>query len=407
MAFRHQPRSLNVLFLTHRLPYAPNRGDRVRAYYLLRLLHQYARVTVVSLVHDEDEARQAGTLAAVASAVHVVQVPRLRNLARTALGLLSHRPSTHAMLDAPTLAEVIATAAKAARPDVVVAYCSGMARLGFLPILRDVPMILDMVDVDSAKWADLAHVTGWPLSWIYRREARTLRAFEAVAAEHAVASMVVTERERDTLRDIAPASRIEVVPNGIDVESLRPRTPPPASSDVVFCGVMNYPPNEQAAVLLAREVWPAVRRRHPSATLSLVGSHPTRRVLDLRDDRQGIAVTGAVPDVRPFLWRAAVAAAPLRTARGIQNKVLEAVAAGLPTVVTPNIFASLPATIRQACRTGESSAELAHAIIALLDLSAEDRRAIATRADVATLTWDRQLSLVPSLLDEAAGRGVH
>jgi glycosyltransferase involved in cell wall biosynthesis len=280
-----------------------------------------------------------------------------------------------------------------------------MARLAFLPILRHVPMLLDMVDVDSAKWADLGGVTRGPLGWVYRREARTLRAFEATAAAHAVASMVVTAREHDTLRDIAPGARIEIVPNGVDVDSLRPLTPPTPSSDVVFCGVMNYPPNEQAAALLAREVWPSVRRRHPSATLSLVGSHPSRRVLDLQDAGQGIVVTGSVPDVRPYLWRAAVAAAPLRTARGIQNKVLEAVAAGLPTVVTPNVFASLPATIREACRAGESASELADAIVAWLDLSPGDRRALAARADVSTLTWDRQLSLVPSLLDEAAARG--
>jgi glycosyltransferase involved in cell wall biosynthesis len=138
--------------------------------------------------------------------------------------------------------------------------------------------------------------------------------------------------------------------------------------------------------------------------LTIVGSHPTRAIRALASERDGIRVTGAVPDVRPYLWRAAVAVAPILTARGIQNKVLEAVAAGLPTVVTPNIMSSLPATIADACVAAETTDALANAIVGLLDQSPEQRRAIAARAHVDTLTWERQLANVPAILAEAAGR---
>jgi sugar transferase (PEP-CTERM/EpsH1 system associated) len=396
---------LNVLFLTHRLPYAPNRGDRVRAYHLLRTLRARATVDVVSLVHDEEETLHSGEVADLVSSVRIVRVTRTRNLIRSAVRLPGGRPTTHTMLDAPDLEAVVSEVASLRRPDVVLAYCSGMARLAFGPSLRRLPFVLDMVDVDSAKWSALADVTRGPLRWVYRREARVLRAFEAYAAPRAVANMVVTDRERATLCSIAPAARVDVVPNGVDVDALQPRNPPADSQTVVFCGVMNYAPNEQAALLLAREVWPLVRQSTPAAQLKIVGAYPTRLVQSLADTRTGIEVTGSVPDVRPHLWSSAIAAAPIVTARGIQNKVLEAVAAGLPTVVTPNIFESLPDTVRPACVVGQAASDLAHAISRLLALSPTERRAMATRADVAALTWERQLEPAVRLLEDAsAGR---
>ncbi len=393
---------MNVLFLTHRLPYAPNRGDRVRAYFLLRQLRACARVTLVALVHDEDEARQADAMRDLASAIHVVRVPARRNLVRSALALPTQRPTSHTMLDAPDLRATIAAAVAEATPDVVFAYCTGIAHCVLDPPLAGLPLVLDMVDVDSAKWADLAAVTQWPLSSIYRREARALRAFEAAISTRAIATLVTTEREAGTLRAIAPSARIDVVQNGVDVASLQPPDPPARSSDVVFCGVMNYAPNEQAVLWLAHDIWPRVRARRPDATLTIVGSHPTRAIQSLANDTLGIRVTGAVPDVRPYLWHAAVAVAPILTARGIQNKVLEAVAAGLPTVVTPNIMSSLPPTIADACVAGNTANDLADAIAGLLEQSPEQRRAFAARAHVDALTWERQLAAVPSILAEAA-----
>jgi sugar transferase (PEP-CTERM/EpsH1 system associated) len=396
---------LNVLFLTHRLPYAPNRGDRARAYHLLRILRPHARVTLVSLVHDAEEDAHREDLAGLTSSVHTVRVPNVRNLIRSALALPTSTPITHTMLDAPALDRVVDSVLGTAPPDVVLAYCSGMARLALGPRLRSVPMVLDMVDVDSAKWADLAAVSRVPRSFVYRRESRTLRAFERAATLHARTTMVVTDREAETLRTIAPGGHIAVVPNGVDVSGYAPAAPPADSADVVFCGVMNYAPNERAASLLAREIWPTVRRTVPAARLLLVGSQPSALVQSLAAARDGIIVTGAVPDVRPYLWSSAIAAAPLWTARGIQNKVLEAVAAGLPTVVTPNIQASLPAEVARACRVGDDASSLARAITDLLALTPAARRAVAGSADLAGLTWEHQLSAVPGIVADAAAGG--
>lgn len=393
---------VNVLFLTHRLPYAPNRGDRARAHFLIRCLQASARVHVVSLVHDEQEARHVVDLAPWAASVRVVRVPKYRNLAMSLLALPTTTPTTHSMLDAPAVDDAIRAAVAEAEPDVVLAYCSSMAKWALRPPLSSYPFVLDMVDVDSAKWRALAPLTRPPWSWIYRREARVLAAFEARAADRAVATLVVAPHERDSLVALTSRARVEVVPIGVERELLRPRTPPATSANVVFCGVMNYAPNEHAAVLLAREVWPLVKAACPEATLTLVGAHPTPNVRRLASTTLGVEVTGTVPDVKPFLWRAAVGAAPILTARGVQNKVLEAVAAGLPMVVTPNIAASLPPEVAPAIVVASGAEAIAAAIVRLLALAPETRRAMAASADIEALAWCRQLAPVAALLAEAA-----
>ena len=395
---------MRILFLTHRLPYAPNRGDRVRAYHLLHEMSRWAEVDLVSLVHDADEDAHVRDLRDVTSSITTAKVPRLAGMLRAAAALPTPKPTTHSLLHAPGLAGTVADLVIARRPDLVFAYCTGVAPLALLPALRDVPLVLDMVDVDSAKWAALAKTSPPPLSWIYAREARLLRAFERDVATRSRITLVVTEKEQATLAEIAPAARISVVTNGVDGERLRrPDTEPPASPTVVFCGVMNYAPNVEGVLWLARQVWPIVRRSRADARLEIVGSQPTRAVQDLAGSEAGIIVTGAVPDVRPHLWRAAVAVAPLLTARGIQNKVLEAVAAGLPTVVTPVVSEGLPREVDAACIKADGAEAFAAAIVSLLGRSAEERRTMVLKADVPGLSWKSRFAALEGLLTEAAG----
>jgi glycosyltransferase involved in cell wall biosynthesis len=168
-----------------------------------------------------------------------------------------------------------------------------------------------------------------------------------------------------------------VVPNGVGLDEFRPPTPPSDEPRVTFCGVLSYRPNEEAALWLAQTVWPLIRARRPDARLSLVGSEPTAAVRHLAVADSTVEVTGTVPDVRPYLWRSAVAVAPLFVARGIQNKVLEAVAAGLPCVVTPAVLAGLPENVLPACLATTDPAEFAAAVVDLLDRRPAERRAVA------------------------------
>jgi len=202
------------------------------------------------------------------------------------------------------------------------------------------------------------------------------------------------------MAQLAPDARICIVGNGVDVETFKPPAPPVEEPRVVFCGVMNYPPNIEAAVWLAREVWPLVTARHSTAQLTLLGANPTGVVSALR--QPGIEVTGTVPDVREFLWRSAVAVAPLRVARGVQNKVIEAVAAGLPCVITPQVAQGLPPSVLRACVSADSPAAVAAQIVRLLRCTPSERRALASSAHVSDLAWGRQLAGLFEILKDAA-----
>jgi sugar transferase (PEP-CTERM/EpsH1 system associated) len=281
-----------------------------------------------------------------------------------------------------------------------------MARLALEPPLEDVPFVLDLVDVDSQKWTELADRSAGFMRWVYRREARHLGAFEAVAATRAATTVVINQREADIAHRLAPAANIHVIGNGVDVEGLRPSSNAPREARVVFCGVMNYAPNEDAALWLAAHVWPLVRARRSGAKLTLVGANPTARIKAACGADRTIELAGTVPDVRPFLWGATVAVAPLRVARGLQNKVLEALAAGLPNVITPAVAEGLPLAVRQACLVAHTPERFAAAICELLDLSDDDRRARVARAALEELDWHRSLAPLWDVLQGAATRPV-
>lgn len=395
---------MRVLFLTHRLPYAPNRGDRVRARHIIRALQPHMDVELASLVHDREEADAAiQTGREFGIPVTALPVPYVANRLRGIRALASPRPLTHTLLDSPRAHSALAGIVAARRPDVVLAYCSSMARFALEPPLAGIPFVLDMVDVDSAKWSALGASTRGPLGWVYRREARLLAAFERHVIGKARRTLVVNEREAELLRAMDPDAAVSALPLGIDVAQLAPPSPPTADLHVVFCGVMNYQPNADGVRWFAERVWPSVRRVCPRARFTIVGSTPTAAVRGLARPSSGIEVTGRVSDVRPYLWRAAVAVAPLLVARGVQNKVLEAVAAGLPAVVTSAVFEGLPNEVRGACRVADVPEEFAQHTLRLLRMSGAERRAVAARGDVAALTPERQLADLPRMIAACAG----
>lgn len=397
---------MRVWFLTHRLPYAPNRGDRIRAYHILKYLRSRAEVDLFSLVHDDAERAQAGSLRELAASVTTADVPLWSNRVKAVLTLPSSRPLTLSLLDSPSLRQALTACWNSSRPDVVLAYCSGMAQYALMEPLSDVPWLLDMVDVDSEKWRALGTTGRWPQKLIYRREGHCLRRFERQAMKRAAVTSAVSDREVETLRQIDGSAAVLKVANGIALDSFSPKDAPAASASVVFCGVMDYAPNEEAALRLVQDIWPSVKRQRPDARLLLVGMNPTPRLTSAAAGDPTIDVTGAVPDVRPYLWRSAVAAVPLNVARGVQNKVLEALAAGLPAVVSPVVADGLPAVALPGTTVATADDEFTAAILTLLSRSTEERRRIATACDLASLSWERQLEPLWNALQEVAGRGV-
>jgi sugar transferase (PEP-CTERM/EpsH1 system associated) len=333
--------------------------------------------------------------------VTALAVPKARNYAGAATRIFSKTPLTHCLLDSPDLVPTLREIVGHRPPDVVLAYCSGMARLALAPPLDRIPLVLDFVDIDSRKWQDLADTAAPPLAWIYRREAATLGAFEARAARHAAAAIVVNEREAVVARELAPGANIHVVQNGVEVEHLHPQNAPEPGSRVVFCGVMNYAPNDHGMQWFVREVWPLVRSQRADAQLSIVGPDPTHSLRSACAGDPSIEITGRVDDVRPWLWRSAVGIAPLSVARGVQNKALEAIAAGLPIVITQAVAGGLPA-VGDAAAVADQPHDFARHVIAALALPPATRRARAATADLGRLNWAQTLSPLWELIECAS-----
>jgi polysaccharide biosynthesis protein PslH len=391
---------MNVLLLTHRLPFAPNRGDRIRAYYLLHALAREANVDLVSLVHDREEASQVHQLQGRVRSVTTSRVIPPRSWLRGSVALGTKQALTHALLDAPGFARAVAEVTAEHRPDVVVAFCSSMARFALQPPLDRIPFILDMVDVDSEKWRQMGASTRGPLGWIYRREARVLAPFEALAARRSAATLVVNDRERASLAALASDAPVHVLPNGIDALRFTPPASPSAEPRVVFCGVMDYAPNVDGVLWFVKHVWPRVRQSIGQARLTLVGARPAPAIRALSSD-PSIEVTGTVPDVRPYLWKSAVSVAPLLIARGVQNKVLEALAAGLPCVVSAPVFEGIPQAARAGCVQGDTPAAFASSVIRLLLMRPEERRRLATQVNLSELSWREAFAPLGALLHAA------
>lgn len=392
---------MRILALTHRLPYAPDRGDRLRAYHILKYLNRRADLELVSLVHDDAEATHAGQMSDVAARVTTVRVPRYRNYVRGLVKLAGAVPLTHVLLDGPGRAGVLDAIVKQRRPDVVFAYGSGTARWALEPPLRQLPAIIDFVDMDSQKWRELAGNSRAPLSWIYRREARRLGDFEAFAATTARASLVVNTREAEVARRLSPNATVITVQNGVDLQGLEPTAAPSARPQLVFCGVMNYAPNHSGMVWFIERVWPLVLHARPDATLVVVGPDPQRPLQEAAKPYSSITITGRVPDVRQWLWESAVGIAPLHVARGVQNKALEAIAAGLPIVATSAVADGLPAVAMPAVSVGDTEKDFASQIIQLLSSSPADRRRRAASADLTPLTWARTLESLWEIFERA------
>lgn len=398
---------MQILYLTHRLPYAPNRGDRIRSHHTLRLLAAAEhRVHVFSLVHDSAEEAEVPQLAELAASVTVARVRSRLSAAPKALRALgTGTPLTHVLLDGGSAVSKLEALVERHPPDVVLAYCSGMAKFAMQAPLSGFPFVLDFVDIDSEKWRELGSKLS-PMSLLYRREARCLGVFEEAAADAARMTTVVTDRERDLLLRRAPGARITVVPNGVDLQSFkRPQgTVPAHEPTAIFAAVFSYGPNAEAAGWLVRDIWPLVRRAVPDARLILAGADPPPWLRRLGDLDASIEVTGSVPEMPPYLWRSRVAVAPIRVSRGVQNKVLEAVAAGLPAVVSTAVAGGLPAEIRPACREADAAAPFADAVAALLVLDDEGTQQMIDRADTRALSWPERLRPLLNLLENARRR---
>lgn len=328
-----------LLFLCHRLPFPPNKGDKIRSYHLLKYLSVHYRVYLGAFVDDPADWEYAGKVEDLCEGVCLIKLnPKLARL-KSLWGFCAGRALSLPYYSSWRMARWVKHMARDKDITRVVVYSSVMAQY-VSGDYAECHKVADMVDVDSEKWREYAQRQRFPMNWVYAREAIYLLKFEQAVAKTFDRSLFVSTAEADKFKELTPqyADRISSYSNGVDTDYFSPEptclSPYEKNERVlVFTGAMDYWPNIDAVNWFATQVFPALYNANPQIRFYIVGSKPTAQVRSLADS-PGVVVTGGVPDVRPYLRHGLLAVAPMRIARGIQNKVLEAMAMALPVIVS-------------------------------------------------------------------------
>jgi len=398
-----------ILFLAHRVPFPPDRGDKIRSNHLLRRIAGIAPVHVGALADDAADMAQESELAAIAASHCLVR--RTAPLPLAALSALGQgKPVSLAAFASARLQRYVAHVLETRPIGAIFVFSGQMAQ--YVPSAFRGRVVMDFVDVDSAKFEAYAQTGALPRRLLYAREARLMRRFEESTARRATTSLFISREERSLfesrLVDGTPPD-VRALGNGIDTVFFDPAEVVPAAElqgagpTIVFTGQMDYPPNVEAVDMFARSVMPKVLQAYPAARFAIVGRAPAAAVRALAGVN-GTMVTGPVPDVRPWLAGADVVTAPLMIARGVQNKVLEAMAMARPVLLTPAAATGIDAKDGTHFALADTPEALAvHALALLADKPAADAMGSAARRYVIEeCGWDRVLAPLRALLEGTA-----
>ncbi len=370
------PPEVRVLFLSQRIPYPPNRGDKILSWRLVERLSRQHQVTVIAFAHDEGDLAAARTLDQERRIPTVAiryddKLARLKALPR----LLTTSSLTLGVYGSRALQREVDR--RLPGTDLVYAFSSSMG--AFMLDDPRVAKVMHFAELDSDKWRQYAEREPFPRSLVYAREHKTLLRFERELAAECDENVLCTPLEQRIFQEQIPGATSTVLQNGVDLAYFSPPADhAPTPGEIVFTGVMNYLPNIDGCQFFVREVLPQIRARVPNAHFTIVGAKPTPEVTALGSE-PGVTVTGFVDDVRDYLKKAQVSVAPLRIARGIQNKALEAMAMGLPVVGSTSATQGIAGTSGEHYVVADEPQAIADHVVRLLEDTAA-ARALGARA---------------------------
>jgi polysaccharide biosynthesis protein PslH len=352
---------MRILFLAHRLPYPPNKGDKIRSFRELVALSRTHEVDLFCFYDQPEDRHYLPELRKYCPRVYAEKISWFRSRTQALVACALGRPFTTAFYRSPTMAKRIREAIAKRNYDLIFVFSSSMA-----PYVESASQarVLDMVDVDSDKWTQYADHTRAPQSWLWRAEGRRLGKYEERWAREFSVTLLSTRFEADILRRNVPGAQIEELENRMDMSYFDPSTVGvPAEIAawqpyIIFTGSMDYFPNVDAVLFFYREVFALVRGAMPRARFVIAGRNPTRAVRELAVD-PAVWVTGPVADIRPYLRGASVAVAPLRVARGVQTKIFEALSMGIPVAVSCRAARAVPEPLQNEIHVEDDPKRLA------------------------------------------------
>ncbi len=388
---------MRILFITPQSPYPPHKGTSTRNYNLIKSVSAHHDVHLLTFceppagrsldsgprpgMHSAADAlpeEQRQHLARFCSAVQGLPIPARSTRDRLRTTLTSPHPDLALRLASPAFTAQLAVTLSRYPFDILqveglemVPHWFSLAHLATRHPGPAVPKIL--LDAHNAEYVlqrrafinDVQHPRRWAGAAYSFVQWLKLRKYEAEACRRAHGVIAVSANDQQALNTLASIRRLITVPNGIDTEYFRPAEVPREKHSLVFTGTMDFRPNVDAVVWFCQEVFPLVRSRIPDAVFYIVGQKPKAQVQALAS-LPGIVVTGAVDDVRPFLWKAALCVVPLRVGGGTRFKILEALACGTPVVSTRLGAEGIPLGDGEHALLADSPADLAAAVVSLL-----------------------------------------
>jgi polysaccharide biosynthesis protein PslH len=411
---------MDLLFLAHRMPYPPNKGDKVRSFHLLKHMASSHRVHLAAFVDDSSDWQHAPMLQSLCASVGLFNLNPSWRACASALALPIGRALSVQYYRSRQMSAWVENTAKSQKIDAIVVFTSVMMQHARRALgVRNSPLLLDLVDVDSAKWANYGRDRTWPMSWVYRREAQTLLAHERESAHLARKVFLSTELECQNFATLVPnvVSKLGPLENGVDtqyfasapeytglLESKEILQKIGSKKLIVFTGTMDYWPNVDAVTRFAQTVMPLLRSHRSDVCFCIVGRKPGHQVRALAGD--DIVVTGDVVDVRPWLNKAAVVVAPMKNARGIQNKILEAMASGKPVVASAECLSVIQGLGPEHAVAADQPLDIAQAILDLLANPARAQELGANARKLMTSRHDWNVKFAPLATELKALEGV-
>jgi sugar transferase (PEP-CTERM/EpsH1 system associated) len=391
---------LRIFFVCRRVPFPPDRGDKIATFNEIRHLSAGHDMHVFCLgdgAHDLDNVKG---LREYARSVTAVPVGSTKIKWRALKALFASKPLSVAALNEAKLHAAIRQKFAELRPDLIVVYSCNVAQ--FAEHFPTVPRIMQFGDLDSLKWRQYAERSRIPLRWVYAIEERRLLAYERRIANMFSVALVHTELEKHDFERLIPGVPVTLVGNGVDLDYFRPVGATKRPASMVFTGVMDYRPNVDAVLWFCEEILPIIQAKIPEANLTICGTSPTAAVRRLAR-KTGVTVTGRVSDTRPYLDEAELFVAPLRMARGIQNKLLEALAMGLPCVTSTTAWRGVGIPEGEGIFAADRPRDFAGHVIGLLR-DADRRIEMARRARAAAEThyrWEAQMARLDQVIAAA------
>ena len=398
---------MNILYLCHRFPFPPKRGGKIRPFNMIRHLHaQGHRVTVCSLARSPGEAEEGRGIAPHCAAFEMGVVNEPTQFARMIVRLPLPTPSSMGYFYSSELAAKVKRLLAEQRFDLIFVHCSSVAQ--YVAHVTDTPKILDFGDMDSQKWLEYAHYKPFPLSLGYRLEGlKMLRAEKQLARKFDLCT-ATTRAEWQTHEDDPTDAATDWFPNGVDADVFSPTDGAYDADTISFIGRMDYYPNQECMQRFCDQVWPLLKARRPALKLLIVGADPSPTMRGLAE-RSGVTVTGSVPDVRPFVRGSALMVAPLAIARGTQNKILEAMAMGVPVVTSSAAAGGVDAEPEQHLLVADNAKAIADAVLRIVEQPDERARLAAAGRDrmLSHHAWPRSMQRLDRMIENCLRTATH